>query len=305
MKQTAWLHEAVSFIGSDIGDPYSSIAEWAPRSARLVAAVSWSWSPAHNRISEYRISTDRSRDAWHLYEISESYESGKRICCRVASGTPYAGVADKTAAYQLLSLVWSQEMQLFESDPGEVTVDKAGLLGEREVAALALEVSSLSRFAWWQQQSPMSLEALRKQLSWPLDQATQTLMEEIESGADELALPKDFLELCRRYDLERPHLVSLHRVIVKDAEIAYGDRRRQAAINVERFRRQIDVLIADFSDSKPHHFGGRALPSKRESVKRFLEEFVAKHAKLPTGMHKAGQFGPEVDFDSLRRKHGL
>lgn len=80
--------EMTSFIGTEIGDLTSEIAEKAPRSSTHVVTVSWSWSPMHSRCSEYRIATDKKREAWHLYEISWVDGIEKFASARVASGTP-------------------------------------------------------------------------------------------------------------------------------------------------------------------------------------------------------------------------
>ena len=55
--------EMTSFIGTEIGDLTSEIAEKAPRSSTHVVTVSWSWSPMHSHCSEYRIATDKKREA--------------------------------------------------------------------------------------------------------------------------------------------------------------------------------------------------------------------------------------------------
>lgn len=143
MDETKDLAKVKSFIGTEAGDPSSALADRSPRSARLVARVSWSWGPAHSRIEEYRIATDRARQTWNLYALSYCEDTGKRVCCRVATGTPYRGVSAKRAAKQLLREAWLDEIKLFYSDQKGVQVDEAGLLSKKEVIALAEEASCI------------------------------------------------------------------------------------------------------------------------------------------------------------------
>ena len=122
-----------SFIGSEIGDPTSESAEKAPRSAKHVVTISWSWSPMHSRTSEYRIATDKNRAGWHLYEITEGDLNDKKLCSRVSSGYPYKGVTVDRAAYLLLKAAWESEVEQWEFDPSGFEVDKSGLLTEKEI----------------------------------------------------------------------------------------------------------------------------------------------------------------------------
>jgi hypothetical protein len=133
--------ELVSFIGSDIADPTGPSAEKPPRSARHVATVSWSWSPAHSRLSEYRIAADQGRKSWNLFEISYDYDSGKQIGARVATGSPYKGVDAKRAAYLLLRVTWQAEINLWDFDPTGFEINNSGLLTEGDIYVLTQEIS--------------------------------------------------------------------------------------------------------------------------------------------------------------------
>jgi hypothetical protein len=112
-----------SFIGTEIGDPYSDLAEKSPRTAKHVVTLFWSWSPAHSRRSEYRLATDRHRKTWNLYEITDNPEARKPLCCRVATGEPYKGIPAESAAYQLLLSTWDEEIKQWDFDPKDFEID--------------------------------------------------------------------------------------------------------------------------------------------------------------------------------------
>ena len=117
--------------------------ERPPRSAKLVASVSWSWSPAHGLSQTYWLCTDRKRSAWHLYqEWWDEYENMKRFMM-VAYGSPYRGIAAKEAAAQLLLAAWQDKWSAFQSPGRGADVDKPGLLDSEDIARL--EQLALSR----------------------------------------------------------------------------------------------------------------------------------------------------------------
>lgn len=132
-----------SFIGSEIADPTSPDAERAPRSAKHVVTLEWSWSPAHERWAEYRLATDRRRVTWNLYEFCSDFDTGRRICARIATGTPYRGVSPKRAALALLAAAWRGEKQLFDFDPAGARVLAAGLLGQDDIDVLVDDISAV------------------------------------------------------------------------------------------------------------------------------------------------------------------
>ena len=130
-----------SFIGTDIGDPYSALAEKSPRTARHVITLFWSWSPAHSRRSEYRLATDRNRKTWNLYELTIDPDSRKQLCCRVATGEPYKGISPEIAAYQLLLSTWYEEINQWDFDPNNYEIDKSGLLNEIDINKIVKKLS--------------------------------------------------------------------------------------------------------------------------------------------------------------------
>ncbi len=104
-----------------------------PRSARLVANLDWSWSPAHYSVSRYWICTDRSRSAWHLWEESPDYDTGKPCFSVAAYGSPYKGIDTREAARQLLTAAWRHEWELYDT-PGKGTeVREPGVLSETDI----------------------------------------------------------------------------------------------------------------------------------------------------------------------------
>ncbi len=130
-----------SFIGTEIGDPYSDLAEKSPRTAKHVVTLFWSWSPAHSRRSEYRLATDRHRKTWNLYEITDNPEARKPLCCRVATGEPYKGIPAESAAYQLLLSTWDEEIKQWDFDPKDFEIDNCGLLNEIDINQIVKKLS--------------------------------------------------------------------------------------------------------------------------------------------------------------------
>ena len=247
-----------SFIGSELGDPTSELAEKAPRSAKHVVTISWSWSPMHSRTSEYRIATDKNRAGWHLYEITEGDVKDKKLCSRVSSGYPYKGVTVDRAAYLLLKAAWESEVEQWEFDPSGFEVDKSGLLTNKEILEISEAISWSSQVTWFREQSPESLDLLKEQLQEPIDDQLIEFFDEIESSANDLDLSQDFLELCEHYELERPSLLTLASLIVRDATVVREQKLKRAQDYVERFRKEIDLLISALDD-RPRRGGGERI----------------------------------------------
>jgi hypothetical protein len=134
--------EVQSYIGSEIAQ-FRADGERPPRSAKLVACVSWSWSPAHSRSARYLLSTTRNRSVRILWEEGVDYDSGKPLYAMVAEGAPYRGVSPKTAAENLLREVWRKEFELDSADIRDVDVDLAGLLEAKDIERIAAAVSGL------------------------------------------------------------------------------------------------------------------------------------------------------------------
>jgi hypothetical protein len=297
--------ELVSFIGSDIADPTGPSAEKPPRSARHVTTVSWSWSPAHSRLSEYRIAADKDRKSWNLFEISYDQDSGKRIGARVATGSPYKEVDAKKAAYLLLRATWQAEKSLWEFDPTGFEVTQSGLLTENDLLDLTLDIEWLTQSSWLKLQSNQALDSLRMELPLaPNDQLVETL-DEVEACARDLGLPTDFFELAKHYELAQPCLLSLVSLLVRDATLLRSEKARIGQQNIERLQHEIDLLVSELDDQKGRG-GGMTIPSVKSRAKSFLESYVAEHGKLPSGEHVIHNFfKTTLDFDKLRERHSL
>ena len=294
-----------SFIGSEIGDPTSELAEKAPRSAKHVVTISWSWSPMHSRTSEYRIASDKNRAGWHLYEITEGDVNDKKLCSRVSSGYPYKGMTADRAAYQLLKAAWESEAEQWDFDPSGFRIDKLGLLAKKEILRITKDIEWSSQVSWFREQSPESLDLIKEELQDPIDDQLIEVFDEIESSAKDLDLSQDFLELCEYYDLERPSLLSLACLIVRDATVLREQKLKLALENVEKFRNEIDLLLSDLDD-RPRRGGGTNWPSIRSMTKNYLEKYVGEHGKLPSGKHESKGFSNSpFDFDDLRKKYSL
>jgi hypothetical protein len=294
-----------SFIGSEIGDPTSELAEKAPRTAKHVVTVSWCWSPMHSRTSEYRIASDQNRTGWHLYEITEDENGGKKLCSRVSSGSPYKGVNADSAAYLLLKAAWESEVKQWDFDPSGFEVDKSGLLTDEDIFEISDAITLASKISWFRAQSPESLALLKELVQEPIDDQLVEVFDEIETGADELEIPQDFLALCAHYELQRPSLLSIACLVVRDASVLREKRLTRNLANVDKFRKEIDLLVSELSDTK-RRGGGMELPSIRTNTKNFLERYVGEHGALPVGRHVTNGFmRASCDFDELRMKHSI
>jgi len=294
-----------SFIGSEIGDPTSELAEKSPRSAKHVVTISWSWSPMHSRTSEYRIATDRHRAGWHLYEISPASFAEKKLCSRVSSGSPYIGISAERAAYLLLKTAWQSEIEQWDFDPSGFEIVEQGLLTDLEMLRIVEELSWSTKVSWFREQSTESLDVLRQQIFDPIDDQSIEVFDELESSAIDLGLSKDFLELCEHYDLDRPSLLSLSIHLIREATLIREKNSNSAAINVEKMRATIDLLVSDLDD-KPRRGGGMSLPSNLASTKSYLEKYTGEYGELPKGRHVINGFmKSECDFDELRKKYSL
>lgn len=85
------------------------------------------------------------------------------------------------------------------------------------------------------------------------------------------------------------------------------DKRRAAEAGIQQtltpYRPAIEAYVTRFSDEKLYYPGsGYVYPSRRFWVRRFLEQYVLAHGKLPTGEHwikVPGYSGPSHDFSDL------
>src|SRR6516225_7576370 len=112
--------------------------ERPPRSAKHVATISWSWSPAHSACLRYLINTDRQRKGWTLW--AEAYDDG-RMYARLAYAWPFHGYTAKFAAERLLTAAWKADLEsLGEDYVRGACVDEEGLLTKTDIENIEREV---------------------------------------------------------------------------------------------------------------------------------------------------------------------
>ena len=101
--------EVQSYVGSDIAQ--FGYGERPPKSAKLVASVDMGSGPEGGDYRTYFLSTDRERSGWTLWQMGHDYDTGKRLYCRVAYGSPYRGFRAAYAAEQLLTKAWQDDIR--------------------------------------------------------------------------------------------------------------------------------------------------------------------------------------------------
>lgn len=104
-----------------------------PRSARPVATVEWSWSPANARRDEYFLSNDRARRRWYLW-LFDGSEPGFEID-EVVAHCPRGHVDAPSAAARLLRAFWANDD--LNQELGWPDVRSSGLLGEQAIRSIA------------------------------------------------------------------------------------------------------------------------------------------------------------------------
>ena len=131
--------EVHTYIGGSPAE-FSVDGERPPRSARHVATVSWSWSPAHSACLRYLINTDRQRKGWTLWAEAYDFDHG-RMYAELAYARPFRGYTAKFAAGRLLTAVWKAELEtLYEDYVSGGRVDEEGLLTKTDIENIEREV---------------------------------------------------------------------------------------------------------------------------------------------------------------------
>ena len=104
------------YLGWEKNPDIDDFPKTKPRSATFVAALEWSWSPAHSRQDWYHISTNKSRSHWFFWHsyIDDNDWSYPWIHTIVAIG-PKKGIDKYTAAKELLEKFWEGERLEFDS----------------------------------------------------------------------------------------------------------------------------------------------------------------------------------------------
>ena len=130
--------DVVTYGGSDLGE-FRADGERPPRSAKHVATVSWSWSPAHSRRERYLICSWKRR-GWTLWAMAYDFDHG-RMYARLASATPFHGYTAKFAAERLLTAAWKADLEsLGEDYVRGACVDEEGLLTKADIESIEREV---------------------------------------------------------------------------------------------------------------------------------------------------------------------
>ena len=112
-----------------------------PSSAKLVAAVSWSWGPAHSRSECYVICTDRKRTGWTLWAKAYNEDDGRLMYAKLAYGSPYARHTAKMAAKKLLRAAWEGfRKQCGDNFVRGAHVDQEGLLTKDDIDEILANV---------------------------------------------------------------------------------------------------------------------------------------------------------------------
>jgi len=300
--------EVSSFIGQEISDPTSPLAEIAPRGAKHVVTLSWFWSPAHSRRSEYQIASDRKRQSWDLYELKIDDDTGDELCSRVASGAPRSGVNAQHAASRLLEAAWQDEFNHWEFEPEGFIVDASGLLDEGDIHRVVDDLKWRNRSSWLQVQSTESLNKLRALFERKLDNQEIETLDEIDACAKELQLSSDYLKLCQHYEISPTNIISLIYFVARDTAVHRERATQKALKNVAKLLKEIDILVSELDPNVLRCAVGR-YPSIQSAVHGWLSNYVGKHGELPKGRHPIhGAFNSVravIDFDELRRKYGL
>jgi hypothetical protein len=102
--------EITTYAGTSLGG-FDAAEARPPKSAKLVAIESWSWSPANSRCDRYLICTDRNRKVWSLWAMAYD-DSGRRMYALMASATPYRGYTAKHAAEKLSVAAGRSELEV-------------------------------------------------------------------------------------------------------------------------------------------------------------------------------------------------
>jgi len=126
-----------TYIGGSPAE-FRADGERPPRSARHVATVSWSWSPAHSRRERYLICSWKRR-GWTLWALAYDIDYG-RMYAQLASATPFHGYTAKFAAERLLTAAWKDELEMWSEDLRGACVDEEGLLTKADIESIEREV---------------------------------------------------------------------------------------------------------------------------------------------------------------------
>jgi hypothetical protein len=182
--------------------------------------------------------------------------------------------------------------------------------GERGLKAAVLSLAlTTGRWdtPWFMQQSDISFEALHTLID-ELDDDWWMLCRCVCGLANALKLDSDAMSVLRRYDLppSATGLRELYKVLDRESERQRNARQAEGEALIAPFRLDIEAIAAKFED-RPVHGGGSGWGTHRSSMRRFLEDYVVEHGRMPQGKVLVERKEPSfrhipmglIDFDQL------
>lgn len=134
------------------------LPEKKPKTARLIARISWIWSLMHERHDSYYISKNKDRTLWILWLSYYDDEEGKKISEPIAAGPvniknnfqielPLNDEAikpkevEKYAARKLILAAWNKLVNEYEEDIDEnFQVTEEGILNKNDFELIKAEI---------------------------------------------------------------------------------------------------------------------------------------------------------------------
>jgi hypothetical protein len=171
---------------------------------------------------------------------------------------------------------------------------------------------------WLMDQSDASFHFLEDIIGEPSDEDWDRAISPIEYLMRFVGIPepgpheRDLLNLLHGYGLPatRESFDPLLHAVKRDHERYTQEREAQRQALIAPFRDQIEMIAGKFSDFVPRPGRPPIKPwSKRAEIRRFLEDYVVKHARMPQGRFQAtieGEMGTRthlgtLDFDELSK----
>jgi hypothetical protein len=218
-------------------------------------------------------------------------------------------------ARRLIRIVLDVGRRVQGDPPIPIDPRRVRVTGERGFKADVLSYAWTSAGAvdWIPTQSDASFEFLH-QVVETLNEEQRRLLGEIVGSAVELGFRPDILDLLERFHL--PASAAGVQKLYEALELDYPwlrqrkERQTRRQARIAPFRQEIKAIAAKFS-IRPVRAGGIAnLPSSREYMTWFLEDYVVEHGRMPQGevyvAYDGGKHGTigftigTMDFDELR-----
>jgi hypothetical protein len=141
-REESWIRTIplpYTVLGPD-DPPSSECPARMSSSAKHVASVCWSWSPANDRLDEYYITSNAKRTHWVLW-FGYQHPLDYRQVREPRAYCSKEGLSDKAAAMLLLFMLFRRDLDAHE-DPGLWDEVKPGLLSAEEMSTLAAMIWS-------------------------------------------------------------------------------------------------------------------------------------------------------------------